>query len=615
MAMASINLEMMAGLVRQAERAREDACTTQSRLSSALSSVMLDDPAPARLSGVAAWLDGQIPGLRRRLALAQAIEARTPGWARYVQIDESTLVTTSPEQARADARRTAELLADFDDGDVPDEALDLLAAYADDPYFAHALATAMSTQTVPDLVLRMSRERELFQQGLPDAEQMAGFDDQYTRLLDGLGGSLGLATHGSGDLALPADYAKSWSVAMTAPPPTDGGDGQYGMAGALGLVVAHGSWSTPFLTDVAGEVYEEERRAGEDGRRVWDPRSYPQGSGYVGAVAPDGSYAYDPLASVLSAMGRNPPAAAQFLGSGGMTTVPVDGQDVTVSSVLKYLMTERRWPVDGAAGAKDAAVAAITPSLGASSAGTTIASQARAVLDYRAAELEAREDDGGNWFSDIGHGVLDVLGLVPALGEPADAVNGAWYLAEGDTTNAALSAAALIPFAGWGATGGKWVNNVAGLGDGLIAGARGLDGLTALERRFEAGLLVGQDAAQRQRLLDELAAAGVKHEPSSVMRIARTQDGRVIFLESGNPGAGFVHVLRHQNDFAQVGVRAVELPDYIFSALLEGRMVGRQGAPPGRPVYEFMWQGEKRYLAVDVGNNGFVVGANPRSGP
>ena len=41
------------------------------------------------------------------------------------------------------------------------------------------------------------------------------------------------------------------------------------------------------------------------------------------------------------------------------------------------------------------------------------------------------------------------------IGEPADAINGAWYAAEGDKVNAALSFAAVGPGAGWAATGAK----------------------------------------------------------------------------------------------------------------------------------------------------------------
>lgn len=50
---------------------------------------------------------------------------------------------------------------------------------------------------------------------------------------------------------------------------------------------------------------------------------------------------------------------------------------------------------------------------------------------------------------------LDVVGLVPGLGEIADGANALIYLGKGDYTNASLSGAAMIPFAGWAATGTK----------------------------------------------------------------------------------------------------------------------------------------------------------------
>ncbi|WP_394613685.1 LamG-like jellyroll fold domain-containing protein [Lentzea sp. JNUCC 0626] len=79
------------------------------------------------------------------------------------------------------------------------------------------------------------------------------------------------------------------------------------------------------------------------------------------------------------------------------------------------------------------------------------------------------DPNGHNWFSDavswvgdnistVGHTVLDVAGLVPGLGEIADGINAVWYLAEGNYTDAALSAAGMIPFGGWGATAAKWGN-------------------------------------------------------------------------------------------------------------------------------------------------------------
>jgi hypothetical protein len=64
---------------------------------------------------------------------------------------------------------------------------------------------------------------------------------------------------------------------------------------------------------------------------------------------------------------------------------------------------------------------------------------------------------------------LDIVGLIPGLGEIADGLNGLISLARGDYAGAALSLAAMIPFAGWAATAGKFgrraVNAVDAVGD------------------------------------------------------------------------------------------------------------------------------------------------------
>lgn len=67
------------------------------------------------------------------------------------------------------------------------------------------------------------------------------------------------------------------------------------------------------------------------------------------------------------------------------------------------------------------------------------------------------EEEGwwDSWGSDVTHGILDVAGLVPLIGEAADGANVLIYTAEGDAVNAAISAAAMIPFVGMGATVGK----------------------------------------------------------------------------------------------------------------------------------------------------------------
>lgn len=63
----------------------------------------------------------------------------------------------------------------------------------------------------------------------------------------------------------------------------------------------------------------------------------------------------------------------------------------------------------------------------------------------------------GSWGSAVTHTVLDVVGLIPVVGEVADGANALIYRAEGDYVNAAISAAAMIPFAGDAVTAGKWL--------------------------------------------------------------------------------------------------------------------------------------------------------------
>ena len=55
------------------------------------------------------------------------------------------------------------------------------------------------------------------------------------------------------------------------------------------------------------------------------------------------------------------------------------------------------------------------------------------------------------------HGTLDILGMVPVIGNVADVANGVLYLAEGNKLDAALAFGSAIPFAGLAAGGAKLV--------------------------------------------------------------------------------------------------------------------------------------------------------------
>lgn len=59
------------------------------------------------------------------------------------------------------------------------------------------------------------------------------------------------------------------------------------------------------------------------------------------------------------------------------------------------------------------------------------------------------ESEGSGWsWGELGHGLLDLAGLVPVYGEAADLTNAAWYAAEGDHLSAGLSLISTIPVVG-----------------------------------------------------------------------------------------------------------------------------------------------------------------------
>jgi hypothetical protein len=112
----------------------------------------------------------------------------------------------------------------------------------------------------------------------------------------------------------------------------------------------------------------------------------------------------------------------------------------------------------------------------------------------------------------------------------------------------------------------------------------------------------------REELIEELARSGVKHSPEKIVAIGRDPDGRIVFLETGSPSAGLEHILQKQGQFAQRGVGQDQVADYVLTAVTKGKVVGMQRT---RPIYEFQWNGTTHRLAVTVGDNGYIVGANP----
>ncbi|RCJ41168.1 hypothetical protein A6770_08770 [Nostoc minutum NIES-26] len=104
------------------------------------------------------------------------------------------------------------------------------------------------------------------------------------------------------------------------------------------------------------------------------------------------------------------------------------------------------------------------------------------------------------------------------------------------------------------------------------------------------------------------------------MRITKQADGKIVFLEegkAGRKGSGLAHILqKHKEDFAKRGISENEIPDAVMAAVTRGIILGYQRTiEPRRPIYEVIFNGQTQYIAVTVGDNGYIVGANPASLP
>lgn len=122
--------------------------------------------------------------------------------------------------------------------------------------------------------------------------------------------------------------------------------------------------------------------------------------------------------------------------------------------------------------------------------------------------------------------------------------------------------------------------------------------------------------SQVEKLLSELDSRGARFSREDVVGVVKTDGARIIWLEkgkSGEGGSGLNHIVeRHGSEFAQNGVRAQDIPNLLLSAVSHGKIVGYQGKGVGRPIFEIAYKGRTHRVAITIGKNGYIVGANHR---
>lgn len=115
-------------------------------------------------------------------------------------------------------------------------------------------------------------------------------------------------------------------------------------------------------------------------------------------------------------------------------------------------------------------------------------------------------------------------------------------------------------------------------------------------------------------LVEELVSSGEKCTPENIVGILKDSDGKIIWLETGTTTAGLKHIIdEHSSEFHDQDISSDEIPNYIMEAIHQGNIVGYQGRKNPRTIFEFIYEGRKRRIAISIGSNGFIVGANPKS--
>ena len=129
---------------------------------------------------------------------------------------------------------------------------------------------------------------------------------------------------------------------------------------------------------------------------------------------------------------------------------------------------------------------------------------------------------------------------------------------------------------------------------------------------FHDSAISSEYISDSEQLIQQLEQRHEKITRENIMRVEQLPSGKIVWLETGNERAGFEHILKHLKEFEKQGLPEHELADYIMDALKNGELVGMQGT---REIYEVTYNGITRRVAITVSDNGFIIGANPKSIP
>jgi hypothetical protein len=346
--------------------------------------------------------------------------------------------------------------------------------------FAYFFASKATPRALGDALAAVAGENAPLKEGTDS--------HAYALALTDIAGTLGLATFGTGDRALPAEWTDDFIAATTTPEVLyDENTGSSSSTADrranqdlankqnLLLLLSRGYWSTEFLEALTDAYWQYDHNQGAEawpGPTLKDARYAP---------APTGRYLTDGILALTAALTANPEASAWAFTGFQPGTRKIEGSDYAIGKFTHYLLFEHRFPEssDGDSLGMTATLTALSSAIDATS-GTVGAEDATSagsvgpmhdslVLQALAKDLTDKSGCSWNpldywhcaiavaeavwrWIQHWGHLVLDILSLATfspppftAIGVAAAATNATWYAIDGDYVAAGLSLAAAVP--------------------------------------------------------------------------------------------------------------------------------------------------------------------------
>jgi hypothetical protein len=343
--------------------------------------------------------------------------------------------------------------------------------------FAYFFASMATPRALGDGLGRIDSTRR----GVPP--KAGNVAHTYDLVLTDLAGTLALATHGTGDRALPQSWTEDFVQATTTPGVLYGESDEVSDTSAaarlradqdsankqnLLLLLSRGYWSIDFLKAVTAAYWDFDHANGGD---AW-PGSTPDDAMY--ASAPNGTHLTDGVLALTAALTANPGASEWAFTDfqPGTANVEFDGDDHAIGRFAHYLFFEHHFPAATAGddpgetvGMTSAltALSSAIDSTGKATVATTTPDGPMADALVLQALAKSLQDQGGlfsrvwdvtkhvahtmwHWVQHWGHRILDIVSFTPPpFGTAAAGTNAVWYTIEGDYADAGLSLAAAVP--------------------------------------------------------------------------------------------------------------------------------------------------------------------------